>query len=481
MESIPIAKSRTSLDFDLLLELSAARGRQSGLERALREAIRTGRLAGGTALPSSRALARDLEMARSTVSGAYAQLVAAGYLETRQGAGTWVAPCAVSHLTEEDDEAQPSPKFDLRPHLPDLSQFPRTEWLRALGRALSRASDAVFAPGDARGRPELRRSLCEYLARSRGVVTSPSRLIVCNGFCQGFRLVCEVLRERGARRIALEDPCVYLYPPIARAAGLEVVPMPVDGDGLIVEHLAETSADAVLVTPAHHCPLGTTMSPRRRAALVAWADEHDAIVVEDDYDGEFRYDRRPVAAVQGLDPERVVYAGTASKTLAPGLRLGWLALPPSLVDAATERRGTAERYAPVLDQLALSELIDRGDFDRHVRRMRVRYRHRRDRLLATLNDATPQLHPSGIAAGLHFVLDLPAGLSEEDILASAEERSIGLFGLEYFRHGPFECRQALVIGYGAPPDHNFDASVEALTSLLLDATARAGRTVGRAS
>jgi GntR family transcriptional regulator / MocR family aminotransferase len=203
------------------------------------------------------------------------------------------------------------------------------------------------------------------------------------------------------------------------------------------------------------------MSPRRRAALVAWADEHDAIVVEDDYDGEFRYDRQPVAAVQGLDPERVVYAGTASKTLAPGLRLGWLALPPSLIDAATERRGTADRYAPVLDQLALSELIDRGDFDRHVRRMRLRYRRRRDRLLATLNDATPELHPSGIAAGLHFMLELPAGLSEADILASAEERSIGLFGLEYFRHGPFEYRQALVIGY--------------------DAAAHAGRTVGRAS
>jgi GntR family transcriptional regulator/MocR family aminotransferase len=476
MKSIPIAKSRTSSDFDLLLDLSAAKGRQSALEGALREAIRTGRLLAGTALPSSRALARDLGMARSTVSGAYAELVAAGYLETRQGAGTWVARGAVSAVADEDEEPQPAqPRFDLRPHMPDLSGFPRTTWLRALSRALTHASDSVLAPGDARGRPELRRSLTAYLARTRGVVTSPGRLIVCNGFCQGFRLVCDVLRARGARRIALEDPCVFLYPPIARTAGLDVVPMPVDEEGLMVDRLAGSSADAVLVTPAHQFPLGATMSPRRRAALLAWADENDAYVIEDDYDGEFRYDRQPVFAVQGLDPHRVVYAGTASKTLAPGMRLAWLAVPPSLIDAATEHRGMADRYAPVLDQLALAELIDVGDFDRHVRRMRRRYRRRRDRVLGAVREATPQLQPRGIAAGLHIALDLPEGLTEAEVLASAQQRSIALLGLERFRHGPFSYGQTLVIGYGAPADHNFDASVTALTSLLAQAMSHAGR------
>jgi GntR family transcriptional regulator/MocR family aminotransferase len=408
-------------------------------------------------------------MARSTVSGAYSQLVAAGYLETRQGAGTWVASGAASSLVDEHDEPHPAPpRFDLRPGLPDLSSFPRRLWLRALGRALARASDSVFAPSDPRGRPELRRSLTEYLARSRGVVTSPARLLVCSGFCQGFRLLCELLRARGARHIAIEDPCVFLYPPIARAAGLAVVPVPVDGDGLIVDRLAAGPADAVLVTPAHQCPLGATMSPQRRTALLAWAEANDALVIDDDYDGEFRYDRQPVATLQGLDPEHVVYAGTTSKTLAPGMRLAWLALPPSLIDAAVERRGMTDRHAPVLDQLALSELIDRGDFDRHVRQMRLRYRRRRDLLLAAVEATTPQLTARGIAAGLHIVLELPAGVREAQILAAAQERSIGLYGLARFRHGPGHHREGLVIGYGTPADHNFEPSVTALTSLLSD-------------
>jgi GntR family transcriptional regulator / MocR family aminotransferase len=441
------------------------------LERALRDAIRAGRLPAGVALPSSRALARELGMARSTVSGAYSALLAAGYIETRQGAGTWVASGAAPSVMDDGDEPQPAePRFDLRPGRPDVSSFPRAPWLRALAKALARASDSVLAHGDPRGRPELRKVLGEYLARSRGVVTSPGRLIVCSGFCQGFLLVCETLRARGARRIALEDPCVFLYPPIARAAGLEVVPVPIDGDGLLVDRLRDSDVDAVLVTPAHQCPLGVTMSPRRRAALLGWAEENDAFIIEDDYDGEFRYDRQPVAAQQGLDPERVIYAGTTSKTLAPGMRLAWLALPSSLLIAATERRGVADRFAPVLDQLALAELIDRGDFDRHVRKMRLRYRRRRDRLLAALARATPQLRVTGIAAGLHVVLELPAGLREAEVIAAAGERSIGLYGLESFRHGPTELAQALVIGYGAPAEHNFESSVRALTSLLADLT-----------
>jgi GntR family transcriptional regulator/MocR family aminotransferase len=208
------------------------------------------------------------------------------------------------------------------------------------------------------------------------------------------------------------------------------------------------------------------MSPPRRASLLAWARANNALVVEDDYDGEFRYDRQPVATLQGLDPEHVVYAGTTSKTLAPGMRLAWLALPASLIDAAAAQRAMADRHAPVLDQLALAELIDCGDFDGHVRRMRLRYRRRRDRLLTALRETTPQLHARGIAAGLHIVLELPAGLTEAEILGAAEERSIGLYGLEFFRHGPHRHGPALVIGYGTPADHNFEACVAAVTSLL---------------
>jgi GntR family transcriptional regulator/MocR family aminotransferase len=464
-----MAISQTTSGLDLLLELTPGKGRGAALERALREAIRAGRLPRGSALPSSRALAHDLQMARSTVSAAYAQLVAAGYLTTRQGAGTWVTSGPVAISTDGFEEAPTAqPRFDLRPGFPDLSSFPRALWLRALGRVLSRASDSVFAPGDPRGRPELRRSLAEYLARARGVVTTPGQLLVCNGFCQGFQLLCRILHERGARRIALEDPCVFLYPPIARKAGLEVVSVPVDGDGLSVERLAESSADAVLVTPAHQFPLGATMSPQRRAALVAWAQTNDALIIEDDYDGEFRYDRQPVGALQGLDPERVAYAGTASKTLAPGMRLAWLALPAALLPAAIEERGLGDRYAPLLDQLALAELIDQGDFDRHIRRMRLRYRRRRDRLIATLREAAPTLSPAGVAAGLHILLELRDGVREAQVLEVAEERSIGLYGLERFRHRDSDSNQALVVGYGTPAEHNFDSALRALAELLAD-------------
>lgn len=464
-----MAVSQTTSGLDLLLELPPGKGRGAALERALRGAIRTGRLARGSALPSSRALARDLQIARSTVAGAYAQLVAAGYLTTRQGAGTWVASGPVPISTDGFAEALPEqPRFDLRPGFPDLSSFPRTLWLRALGRALSRASDSVFAPGDPRGRPELRQSLAEYLARSRGVVIGPGQLLVCNGFCQGFQLLCRVLRARGARRIALEDPCVFLYPPIARNVGLEVVSVPVDGDGLSVERLAEASVDAVLVTPAHQFPLGPTMSPHRRAALIAWAEANDALIIEDDYDGEFRYDRQPVGALQGLDPEHVAYAGTTSKTLTPGIRLAWLALPAALLPAAIEERGLGDRYAPVLDQLALAELIDRGDFDRHIRRMRLRYRRRRDRLVAGVRKAAPRLDPVGVAAGLHVLLELPDGVSEAQVLAVAEERSIGLFGLARFRQSAADSKQALVVGYGTPAEHTFESALTALMRLLAD-------------
>ena len=437
------------------------------LEQALREAVRAGRLPAGTALPSSRVLARDLGLARSTVTEAYAQLTAAGYLVARRGAGTWVGSgAAVGTVGGDEEPSAAALRFDLRPGTPDLSSFPRALWLRALRRALAQAGPAVFASGDPRGRPELRAALATYLARARGAVAPSSRLIVCNGFSQGLKLVCDVLRVRGARRLGIEDPSVWLHPPIARAAGLEIVPFPVDDGGLIVDRLDAAAVDAVLVTPAHQFPLGATMRPRRRSALLAWAARHDAFVVEDDYDGEFRYDRRPVGALQGLDPERVVYAGTAAKTLAPGVRLAWLALPPALLGPAVEIRSIADRYSPALDQLALAQLIDAGDFDRHVRRMRTTYRRRRDRLITTIGQATSQVRIRGVAAGLHAVLELPERSTEQALLALGEEHSIGLHGLDPYRHGTYSGPQALIVGYATPPDHAFPAAMRALGALL---------------
>jgi len=461
---------------DLLLELDPRLGRRAALERGLRQAIRNGRLQPGTRLPSSRALARDLGLARGTVSEAYRQLVAEGYLVARQGAGTTVAPGrGVQPLPAV---AAPRPDrawVDFSPGHPDLSSFPRDQWLAATRRMLRGASNDAFGYGDPRGRIELRRALADYLGRARGVLTTPEQVMVCSGYVQGLGLVCQALRARGAATVVHEDPCPPDSPAIMAAAGLRPQGIAVDGGGLRVDRLAGVRADAVVVTPAHQFPLGSTLAPDRRAELVRWAAAAGAVVIEDDYDGEFRYDRQPVGAMQGLDPGRVVYAGTASKTLAPGTRLGWLALPPWLVEPVVEGKRLADRQSSALDQLVLAELLTSGAFDRHLRRCRLRYRRRRDRLQAAIEARLPALRLLGVAAGLHAVVLLPEhGPSEAEVLTHAAARSIAVDGLRRYRHarnpgsGPGPGPGGLVIGYANPPEHAFVTALDALVAALAE-------------
>ena len=447
----------TSSGLDLHVALADG-GRRTGLERALREAILSGRLAAGSKLPSTRALARDLGLARGTVVEAYAQLAVEGYVVTRPGAAARVgeAPATFARAGDVADARRP-PRHDLRVGSPDVSAFPRDAWLRAMRTALRETPDFALAASDPRGEPRLRAALAEQLGRARGVVAAPDRVLVCSGFSQGFSLLCRALHGQGGRRIGIEDPCPPYYPEIARNAGLEVVPVAVDEEGAVPP---ARSLEAVLVTPAHQFPLGATMSPGRRADWLEWARASGALVVEDDYDGEFRYDRNPVGALQGLDPSSVAYAGTASKTLAPALRLGWLVLPPDLVLAVTTLKELDDRHAPVLDQVALAALIESGGFDRQVRRMRSRYRRRRDALLEALGER----RALGIAAGLHAVVpveDLPA------VLARAGERSLALSTLDEFGSG----EPALVVGYGTPPEHGYAAALDALRAVLATTSA----------
>jgi GntR family transcriptional regulator/MocR family aminotransferase len=447
----------TSWGTDLHVALTGEGGRRAGLERALREAILGGRLAPGARLPSTRALANDLGLARGTVVEAYEQLAVEGYLVTRPGAAARVgqAPAAFERPDERSDPRRP-PRHDLRVGSPDVSAFPREAWLKAMRTALRETPDFALATSDPRGEPRLRAALAEQLGRARGVVANPDRVLVCSGFSQGFSLLCRVLRAGGAQHIGLEDPCIPDYPAIARAAGLEVHPLGVDGEGALPP---DRDLDAVLVTPAHQFPLGATMSPARRAALLEWARDAQAVVIEDDYDGEFRYDRSPVGALQGLDPGTVAYAGTASKTLAPGLRLGWLVLPPALAGPVAEMKELDDRHAPVLDQIALAALIEAGDFDRQVRRMRARYRRRRDDLVRMLGEH----RATGIAAGLHAVVPVA---DAESTLARAERHSLALSSLTRFHHTPGDHAEALVVGYATPPDHGYAAALEALALVL---------------
>ncbi|KQV19783.1 MULTISPECIES: PLP-dependent aminotransferase family protein [unclassified Kitasatospora] len=461
---------------DLHLDLSAGRARGLGLraalEDALRAAARDGRLAAGTRLPSSRVLAADLGIARNTVAEAYALLTAEGWLTARQGSGTVVAERGTASVTTAPSTPQRTPavRFDLMLGRPDLALFPRSAWLAAARRALAVAPHEALGYSDPRGRIELRRALADYLARVRGVRTDPERLLICAGYTQGLALLCAALRERGVAAVAVEE---YGLPPqqaVITAAGLATVPLPLDEGGARTDLLGGLDAGAAVLTSAHQFPTGVPLRANRRAAAVSWARETGGIVIEDDYDGEFRYDRQPIGAMQALDPERVVYAGTASKSLAPGLRLGWLALPAALVEPVMRQKELADGQSGVMDQLTLAELITSGGFDRHVRRCRLHYRRRRDQLISTLAERAPEVRVTGIAAGLHAVLELPPGsLTDAELLRHAGWLGLSLNTMSGCRAdsaGPApDAPSALVIGYGTPPERAWPGALEALCTL----------------
>ncbi|WLQ64599.1 MocR-like pyridoxine biosynthesis transcription factor PdxR [Streptomyces glycanivorans] len=455
---------------DLHIEPVGA-GLRSGLMNALREAVRTGRLTPGTRLPSSRTLASDLGIARNTVADAYAELVAEGWLTARQGSGTRVAQrAAAPGPAARGAGPRPvrrRPAHNLMPGSPDLSSFPRAEWLKASRRALAAAPDAAFGYDDPRGRVELRTVLADYLARARGVYANPEHIVICSGFVHGLTLMGKVLRRHGVRGAAVESYGLDIHWNILAEAGLRTPGIPVDALGARTGALRETpGVGAVLLTPAHQFPTGVPLHPDRRAEAVDWARSSGGLILEDDYDGEFRYDRQPVGALQGLDPERVVYLGTASKSLAPGLRLAWMVLPGGLVEEVCEAKGGFDWMSGALDQLTLAELIASGAYDRHVRAMRLRYRRRRDQLVEALAERAPDFRVSGIAAGLHAVLELPDG-TEQTVVQAATWQGLALERLSRFRHPDTEPgRDGLVIGYGTPSESGWAGALDALCRVL---------------
>jgi len=412
------------------------------VERSLRDAIRLGRLRPGTALPSTRALARELGVSRGVVFEAYGQLAAEGYLAVRAGAVPRVAAAAVTAADQLAAPAETVPRHDLRPGTPDLSLFPRAAWARAHRQALRETPDADLGYPPPAGHPRLRAALAAYLGRVRGVQTAPERIVVCGGVAEALALIARVLRAGGGRRIGVEDPSHFETRQLIAHSGLEPVPIPVDDRGIDVGALAAAGPDAVLITPAHQFPTGVVLDPARRAALLDWARRSGALVIEDDYDAEYRYDRHPVGALQGLAPDHVAHVHSVSKTLAPGLRLGWAALPARLVAAVAEEKRLSDLGTPVLEQLTLAAFLQRGELDRHLRRTRPIYRRRRDALTGALNG----LQIDGIAAGLHALVRLPPGCTEADVVAAAARAGIAVHAL-----GPHVAGgardPALLLGY----------------------------------
>ena len=453
---------------DLHLDRPAGRVRDSVMD-GIRDAIRSGRLAPGTQLPSSRALAADLGIARNTVARAYAELIAEGWLTSQHGSGTSVAQRAAevvrSVAAPPKRRAQRRLNHDLRPGHPDLSSFPRAEWSRAVKRALDAAPSEAFDYADPYGRPELCHALAQYLARARGVRARPCNIVICSGAAEGLNLVAGALADAGV--VAVEAFGLSTQWASLTRAGLRCPPIAVDSHGADVMALGDMpDVGGVLLTPSHQFPIGVPLHSDRRAAVIDWARRTGGVIIEDDYDGEFRYDRSPVGALHGVDPEHVIYMGTASKSLAPGLRLGWLVLPERLVEAVARQRGETEATSGFVDQLAMAEFIVSGSYDRHIRTMRAQYRRRREQLVAAVARSSPKSTVTGMPAGLQVMLEL-AGGDESALSRQLGWRRLGVRGLDSYRHPEIgNERNGLVIGYAAPAPSAWSAALEALVRLL---------------
>jgi GntR family transcriptional regulator/MocR family aminotransferase len=461
---------------DLHLQLAGSRVR-AALEGALRDAVQAGRLTPGVRLPSSRDLAADLGIARNTVADAYGQLVAEGWFEAKTGSGTWVAEQPEQPVPAQARPAEPAagqiagPRFDLRAGIPAVSAFPRRAWQAAARAALAGAGDHVLGYPDPRGLAELRTALARYLGRARGVLARPENVIICSGFVHGLALICRVLRERGGgHALAMEAYGHDLHRRIATAQGMRIGSLPVDRAGAVAAALTSPGMPgkvaAAVLTPAHQYPLGMTLAPDRRTAFVRWAAGTGGVIVEDDYDGEFRFDRQPVGAMQALAPQHVIYAGTASKSLAPGLRLGWLVVPDAMIDEVVTAKELSGGANGTLEQLTLAELVSSGGYDRQIRQSRLVYRRRRDRLIAALRRDAATVRPTGIAAGLHALAELPEDLNEADVVARAARHGVAVDGLRMYTAPGYERGPALVIGYGRPAEHAYTTAVGRLCAAL---------------
>lgn len=454
----------------LLLNFDARRGRlRQGLREALRSAIQDGRLPAGTVLPASRRLAAGLGVSRGVVSDAYDQLACEGYLGLRPRSAPVVAAVAAA-MPAAPEARVPWWRFDFTATTPDVALFPRRAWARAVQRAAASVPDAALDYGDYHGRLELRAALSSYLGRVRGVRADPGRIVITQGFTQALDLICHVLAGSGRATMAMETPSHPGLWTTVRQSGLALAGCPVDDHGLQPGALPALGADAVVTAPAHQFPTGAVMTPERRLALIAWAQARRGLVIEDDYDAEFRYDRTPIGAIQGLDPGRVAHVGTVSKTLAPGVRLGWISAPAELAGALVARKSAADSGSPAIDQLALAALLASGEYERHIAAARRAYRHRRDLLVRALAAKLPRLQVLGAAAGMQLLLPLADDTDDVALAEAAAAQGINISPLSPLHLAPSPQR-GLLAGFGRLPEHKIPAAVDALSPLLRHADA----------
>jgi GntR family transcriptional regulator/MocR family aminotransferase len=476
-------------------EDAPSRGLTGWLADAIRAAIMDGRLGAGAPLPATRLLAGDLGVSRGVIVEVYQRLADEGLVSARPGTGTRVlgvprlargasGAAGVSGIDGASagglvpaGELVPAgglvsagglgpagglvsagglgpaggrerAEIDLSPGVPDLSGFPRAAWLRAERLVLERASVAELGYGDPRGSGALRAELAGWLARTRGLRAGPDDIIVVTGVAQALALLARVLHEGGHREIAVEDPGSRGARDDLAYWGLRPMPVPVDEHGLQVGELARVGTRAVLLTPAHQFPTGVVLAPQRRRDLLDWAAGTNALIVEDDYDAEYRYDRAPVPALHASASGLVAYAGSTSKTLAPGMRLGWLIPPARLHADLVEAKYASDLGSPALPQLVLARLIASGELEQHIRLVRKRQRSRRDALLLALREHLPAARVQGVAAGLHLLITFPRLDGSDAALAEAIlETGVLVHPLSWHRQRPGV--PGIVLGYAA--------------------------------
>jgi GntR family transcriptional regulator / MocR family aminotransferase len=457
-------------------EDAPAKGLTTWLVDGLRGAIVDGRLASGARMPATRLLARELGVSRGVIVDAYQRLLDEGLVSAHIGVGTVVAyrgrrPARTHDRRPDAGELRlplPTPPgidLDLSPGVPDLSAFPRTAWLRAERAVLGSAGGGDLGYGDPGGTARLRQELVAWLARTRGVQADADDVIVVGGVAQALALLAQILAAAGDTAVAVEDPGSRGARDQLGHWGLRAAGVPVDGEGVRVDDLAATGLRTVVLTPAHQFPTGVVLSPARRVALLHWATTTGGLIIEDDYDAEHRYDRAPVAALQASAPDHVAYTGSTSKSLAPGMRLGWLIAPRRMQAALLAAKHASDLGNPALPQLVLAHLLAGGDYERHLRNVRTRQRQRRDALLAGLRTHLPSARVEGVAAGLHLLITLP-GADDDTVLAERiAATGVRVQPLSWHRHRPGV--PGLVLGYAAhTPDR------------LTEAAARIGSALG---
>jgi GntR family transcriptional regulator / MocR family aminotransferase len=456
----------------------------------LRKAILSGNLPPGARLPSTRDLAEQLGISRTVVLLAYDHLLAEGFVEGRRGSGTYVSSSLNRKIAETPKRPLSLPlsrfgtavadavhKLDF-PHRPpsrlrydfafgrsDMSIFPFQAWRRILIRHAQRTSIREVDYGPPAGIPALREAICLHLRRSRAVVCDPSEVIVVNGAQQALDLVVRVLVERGAS-VAIEDPQYQGTREVLRAAGARLAPVPVDRSGLDPARLPDRSK-AVFVTPSHQFPTGAILPLDRRLALIEWAHRKNAVIIENDYDGEFHYQGRPLESLQGLDAEgRTVYIGTFSRTIFPALRIGYLVVPKSLAMAFTTAKWLADQHSAILEQKTLAEFITLGLYERHLRRLRRRNADRREALLDAIGKCLKQrVDVSGDGSGTHVILWLRKGASEDEVIAKAASRGVGLYRISNY-YLKTTSSTGLMLGYTTLNEDEIREGIRLLAEVL---------------